>query len=122
MAKKTHKAPLPESILLEELSGQRHLVAASWGARCRPWKFRHTDGRYFEAIGQEGRTWIYRTLEAPAYVPTTTVVLTAGEACCEIGRLTIPTAELGDTITKAGIDYTLHGRHADGFLHYHADA
>ena len=123
MAKKTPPlASAPESIILEELSGHRSAIVASWGARCRPWKFRHTDGRYFEASRQEGRTWIYITHERPADVNISTIVLTAGEACCEVGRLTVPTAELTDTITKAGICYTRHGRHPDGFLHYHADA
>ena len=122
MAKARPATPTHPPIILEELTGVRAVVPAPWGPRMRPWKFRHTDGRYFEAVGQDGQIWIYRTRETPVPVPMTTVVLTTGAACSVVGPYEVPTADLGDTVTKDGRVYRLHARHPDGFLHYHHDA
>ena len=116
-------APLPTraEVFLEELDGRRLRVLAPWGPHSRPWKFLHTDGRYFEAVQQEGETWVFRTRE-PLPGPMTTVVLTTGAACSVVGPYQVPTADLTDVITRDGVEYHLHARHPDGFLHYHHDA
>ena len=114
--------PTRPEVFLEEVDGRRQRVLAPWGPRTRPWKFLHTDGRYFEAVQQEGPVWVFRTREPPVMVPMTTVILTTGAACSVVGPYEVPTAELTDVVTRDGVVYLLHARHPDGFLHYHHDA
>lgn len=113
-------ATFADPIVLEEPNGTRQVIVPPWGPRGRPWKFRHTDGRYFEAVVQQGPTWIYRTRE-PAVVAETTIKLTRGAACSEVATIVVPTAELGDRVVHEGREYVLHARYPDGFLHYHHD-
>lgn len=51
-------------ILIEDPDGLTPLTLPEpWHADLRPWRFQHVDGRTFDAVGQQGDVWIYRTVE-----------------------------------------------------------
>jgi hypothetical protein len=109
------------TLILESPKGVPFEVEAPWPARLRPWRFRHTDGRYFEASREEQGKWIYRTYElAPSDVEEhMTLHLTQGIACCLNGDVTIPTRDVQPIYEHLGVLYKQHCKYSDGSLHYH---